>query len=311
MDTVGTMGAALSNWGRWGHDDELGCVNFITGERRQMAAGLVREGKAFSLALPLDRNGPQPPTERRLNPQHVMLQTGTELHAGVQRGAVGGWGYADDMVTMALQCGTHWDALAHAFYNYKMYNGRDCTLVGVEGAVKNGINVLRDAVAGRAVLCDVAEARSVEALDPDHRITVADLERTLAAQAVAVQPGDVLLIRTGHLGRIRSSGTWHGLTYSDEPGIGLDVMPWIHDHQVAAVAADNWALEVLPSGAEIMLPVHAVGIVYMGLLLGELFDLDDLAEDCRRDGIFEMLLVAPPLPFTGAVGSPVNPIALK
>jgi kynurenine formamidase len=305
------MGAALSNWGRWGADDELGCVNFITRESRRAASSLIREGKTFSLALSLDREGPQPSTERRLNPQHVMLQTGTELRAGVQRGAMNGWGYADDMVIMALQCGTHWDALAHAFYDYKMYNNRDCTLVGVDGALKNDISVLRDAVAGRAVLCDVAATLGVPALDPDHRITVDDLERTLAAQAVTVRPGDILLIRTGHLGRIRATGSWDGLTYSDEPGIGLDALPWVHEHRIAALAADNWAFEVLPSGNGIMLPVHAVGIVHMGLLLGELFDLDALAEDCRRDGIFEMLVVAPPLPFSRAVGSPINPIAMK
>lgn len=311
MTTVPAMGAALSNWGRWGGDDELGCVNFITEETRRAAASLVKQGKVFSLALPLNRNGPQPPAARRLNPQHVMLQTGTDLRAGVQRGAIDGWGYSDDMVTMALQCGTHWDALAHAFHDYKMYNGRDCTLVGVDGAAKNDISVLSDAVVGRAVLCDIARARGVDALEADHRITVADLEQTLSSQAVEVRLGDVLLVRTGHLGRIRASSSWDRLTYSDEPGMGLETMPWVHEHGIAAVAADNWALEVLPSGTEIMLPVHAVAIVYMGLLLGELFALDELAVDCERDGVFEMLLVAQPLPFTGAVGSPVNPIALK
>ena len=208
-----------------------------------------------------------------------------------------------DMVVMALQCGTHWDALAHAvhnykMYNYKMYNGRYCALVGIDGALKNDISVMSDAIVGRAVLCDVAASRDVPALDPDYRITAEDLDRALHNQAVEVRAGDILLIRTGHLQRIRASGSWEGLTYSDEPGIGLDTLPWLYEHEVSAVAADNWALEVLPSRSEIMLPVHAVGIVYMGLMLGELFVL---AADCREDGVFEMLLVAPPLPFSRAV----------
>ena len=104
-------------------------MNFISPAKRQEGAALVRTGTVHSLALPLNKNGPQPPQERRLNVQHVMLETGTDLLAGVQRNSVSGWGYADDMVTMALQCGTQWDSLAHAFYNYKMYNNRDCSLV--------------------------------------------------------------------------------------------------------------------------------------------------------------------------------------
>jgi kynurenine formamidase len=308
---VAEMGARLSNWGRWGTDDELGCVNFITREARSHAGRLVRTGKSFSLSLPLDRNGPQPASGRRLNPQHVMLQTGTELRAGVQRGSVDGWGNADDMVVMALQCGTHWDALAHAFHDYKMYNDRDCSMVGVDGALKNDISVMSDAIAGRAVLVDVAASLDAPALDPGYRITAEDLNRAVRNQAVEVRAGDILLIRTGHLQRIRASGSWAGLTYSDEPGIGLETLPWLYEHEVSAVATDNWALEVLPSRGEIMLPVHAVGIVYMGLMLGELFVLDALAADCRDDGVFEMLLVAPPLPFSRAVGSPVNPIAMK
>lgn len=305
------MSAALSNWGRWGKDDEVGCLNLITDERRQSAARLVQSGKVLSLAIALNREGPQPPTERRLNPQHVMLQTGTELRAGVQRGAIDGWGYSDDMVIMALQCGTHWDAFAHAFHDYKMYNDRGCEMVGVDGAAKNDISALKEAVVGRAVLCDVAASREVDSLDPDYRIGVADIERALRQEAVDVRAGDILLIRTGHLGHIRATGTWHGLTYADEPGITPECLPWIHDHEISAVAADNWALEALPSLAEVMLPVHAVGIVYMGLLFGELFDLDVLAEDCRNDGRFDMFFSAPPLPFSRAVGSPVNPIVLK
>src|SRR4029079_12974764 len=126
---IDKMGARLSNWRRWGTEDEFGTVNFITPEKRVRAAQHVRSGKAFSLAIPLDRSGPQGPTERRLNPQHIMLDTGTDLMAGRQRGRLEGSGSADDMVIMALQCATQWDSLAHTFYGHKMYNDRSCTLV--------------------------------------------------------------------------------------------------------------------------------------------------------------------------------------
>jgi kynurenine formamidase len=162
----------------------------------------------------------------------------------------------------------------------------------------------------RGVLADVAGHRSVEALAPDHHITVEELEATLAAQRVAVSEGDALLIRTGHLGRIRREGAWERFIEADEPGLGWDALPWLHEHGVAAVAADNWAFEVLPSRFELDMPFHAIGIVYMGLLIGEIFELDELAATCRAQASFEFLFCAPPLPFMRAVGSPVNPLAV-
>jgi kynurenine formamidase len=304
----------LSNWGRWGVEDELGTVNFINPAKRVEAASLVHSGRVFSLAIPFDRFGPQPPFERRMNPHLAMLDTGTDLRAGRQADAPKGWGYADDMVTMALQCATQWDALSHVFYDFHMYNGRDCALVGVEGAAKNSIAVLSDQLVTRGVLLDVARLHGVDALPAGHEITAEDLERTLAAQRTTVTSGDVLLVRTGHLGRIRKSGSWQGFTHAAEPGIGLDALAWLHGREIAALASDTWAVEVIGHGTTpdaIALPVHAVAIVYMGLPLGEVFDLDVLAEDCERDGVYDFLFSAAPLPITGAVGSPINPIAVK
>lgn len=308
---IDAMIGRVSNWGRWGPEDELGTVNFLTAEVRVKAATLARTGRVFSLAIPFDESGPQPPFERRLNPRHVMLATGTDLRAGVQPNQVDGWGYADDMITMALQAATQWDSLAHAFYDYKMYNGRDCTLVNAEGASKNSIYELRDRIVGRGVLLDVARFHGLEALPLDHRITRDELDAVSARQGVEVRSGDTVLIRTGNLGRARKAGGWDRFTFDDEPGVTLDALPWFHEHEIAAAATDTWAFEALPSGTSIWLPVHAVAIVHMGLLIGEIFDLDELAADCAADGVYEFLFVAPPLPFSRAVGSPVNPLAVK
>jgi len=301
----------LSNWGRWGAEDELGTVNFITPAKRVEAAALIRRGQVFSLAIPLDERGPQPPFERRLNPRHLMLATGTDLKLGVQPGASDGVGEADDMVIMALQAATQWDSLAHAFYDFKMYNDRDCTLVNAHGASKNSIAVLSDRVVSRGVLIDLPRFQGVDWLAADHRITVAELEGALERQRVEVRSGDVLLIRTGNLRRVGPAAEWAGFTYADEPGVGLEALAWLHEREVAAAATDTWAFEVLPSGTSLWLPVHAVGIVHMGLLVGEIFDLEALAEDCERDGTYEFFFTSPPLPFTGAVGSPINPLAIK
>jgi kynurenine formamidase len=300
----------VSNWGRWGQEDELGTLNFLTPDVRARGAALVAEGRPVSLALPLGRDGLQPPGDVRLNPQHVMLQTGTDLRAGVQRNSIDGWGYADDMVTMALQAATHWDALAHAFYDYKMYNGRDCSLVDVNGASANAIGAVSPHLIGRAVLLDIPAMLGLEHLPLDYRILVEDIERCLDTQDVEVRSGDILLMRTGNLGRARAGGGWDQYSYTNEPGLGWQTVPWLHEHQIAAVATDTWAVEVLPSGASIMLPLHASAIVHMGLTLGENFVLDELAAECRRLRRYEVFLTAAALPFPTAVGSPIHPVAV-
>jgi kynurenine formamidase len=216
------------------------------------------------------------------------------------------------MVCMPLQCGTQWDSLAHIFHRGKMYNDRSARLVDSGGALKNSITALKAAVAGRAVLVDLPRAQGVEWLSPGHEVTPPELESALERQRVRVMPGDILLVRTGHMRHIRSQGNWIGFVEPPEPGPGYQLIPWLHEHEIAALAADTWALEVMPSGLEgCGLPIHQVAIVYMGLLLGEIFCLDELAEDCSRDERYEMFFCAPPLTITGAVGSPINPLAIK
>ena len=310
-EQIDAMIRRVSNWGRFGEDDELGTLNYITPARRAEAAALVRRGEVFSLAIPFDRFGPQPAGDRRLNPQHTMLQTGTDLKAGVQELSVDGWGYADDMITMATHAATHWDCHAHAFYDYRMYNGRDCTLVSATGAEHGSAARLSPHLVSRGVLLDLPRALGVDWLPLGHHVTVTELERALEHGRVEPRPGDVLLLRTGNMQRARREGGWDRFTYTDQPGIGMSELPWLHEHEIAAVANDTWAFEVIPSGASIWLPVHAVGIVHMGLILGEIFMLDELAEDCARDGVYEFLLAASPLAFSRSVGGPVNPIAVK
>jgi kynurenine formamidase len=300
----------VSNWGRFGTDDELGTLNHITDAVRAHAADSIVTGQAFSLAIPFGRGGPQPPGLARLNPQQTMLQTGTDVQTGVQDGCSHGFGYADDQVTFATHAATHWDALAHAFYDYRMYNDRPCTLVDATGAHANSIDRLHDRIVTRGVLLDVPRALGEPWLALGHEITVADLERTLERQRVTLRPGDALLLRTGNLGRARRDGAWDRFTFDDEPGLGLAALPFIHEQAISAIGTDNWAFEVLPNPSEIFLPVHAAGIVHMGLLLGELFALDALAADCARTGCYEGLFTSAPLNARGGSGSPANALAI-
>lgn len=309
--TIQSIIAKVNNWGRWGDDDELGTLNYITPDKRVRASQLIQRGMTFSLSLQFERFGLQPPMDRRLNPQHFMLTSGSDLLAGTQAGQKGGYGYADDMITMALQAATHWNALAHMFHDYHMYNHRHCSLVSSVGAAKNSITVAAAPIVSRAVLLDFPRMLDMPWLPEDHAITVAEIEETLLQQGVNVEPGDILLFRTGHMARFLVDGDWNEYTYTNAPGPCLEVLPWLHEHQVAAVASDTWAFEAVPSKTPLWLPIHAVGIVYMGLMLGENFLLDEWAEDCAADKVYEALICAGPIPFSHAVGAPVNPIVVK
>jgi kynurenine formamidase len=301
------------NWGRWGPDDELGTLNFITPEKIARAATLVRQGKAISMALPYDSRGPQTGAGPRVNPLRVMLATGTDHVAGRQGGGrfPPGFGYADDAVYMPLQCGTQWDALSHIFQDGKMYNGYEASLVSAGGAARNSIDKIRDKVVTRGVLLDVPRAKGVESLEPGYAITIDDLEAAAKSEGVTVERGDIVLVRTGFMDYCLVNG-WGAYAGGDAPGLSLHTAPWLYETEIAGVATDTWGVEVRPNelpGA--FQPLHTVALVNMGMLLGEIFALGEIAADCAADGIYEFMFVGPPLPFTGSVGSPLNPLAIK
>jgi len=299
------------NWGRWGPDDERGTLNYITPAAIVRAARLVRRGAVFSLAIPFDSAGPQVNQPRRFNPIHRMILTGPDFTSGAVT-RPGGVGFADDMVIMPLQCATQWDALAHCFLDGEMYNGRSANLVSSQGAQKNGIEKITRGVVARGVLLDLPRVKGVDWLEPGYAVTVADLEAALTAHRVEVGTGDALLVRTGQLAMCRARGGWGDYAGGNAPGLAFATGEWLHGREVAAVATDTWGMEVRPNEIpDTYQPLHQVLIPAMGMLVGEIFDLDELAADCAADGVSEFLFVAPPLPITRAVGSPVNPLALK
>lgn len=310
-DIVRETGQRYRNWGKWGPDDELGTLNYITPEMIVKAARLVRRGAVFSLAIPFDSRGPQINQPRRFNPIHKMILTGPDFTTGAVK-RPGGAGFADDMVIMPLQCATQWDALSHCFLDGTLYNGYDANLVSSEGAKKNGIEKMARGVVARGVLLDVARVKGVEWLDPGYAITTEDLEAAVRAHGVTVGTGDALLIRTGQMAMCRTRGGWGDYAGGDAPGLSFKTAGWINARQIAAVATDTWGMEVRPNEIpDSYQPLHQVLIPNMGLLVGEIFHLEELAADCATDKTYEFLFVAPPLPITGAVGSPVNPLAIK
>jgi len=298
------------NWGRWGPDDEAGTLNFVEPEDIIAAAGLIRKGKVFSLALNFDNQGPQVGLwGNRFNPIHTMLATGTDAVAGNQD--ANGIRYADDMVSLPLQCGTQWDALGHIFYDDKMWNGYDAALVDSGGAKKNGIEKVKDKMVGRGVLLDMARHLDIEALDEGMAITNDDLDGCAEAQGVEIRRGDFVLVRTGMMEQRLRDG-WSGYAGGDAPGLAFETAEWIHQREIAAICCDTWGCEVRPNETkDAQQPWHWVVIPMIGITMGEIFVMGELADDCAGDGVWEFFFCAPPLPVTGGVGSPLNPIAIK
>jgi kynurenine formamidase len=313
-DPIRETGVRCRNWGKWGPDDERGTLNYITPQHIVKAAGLVKRGAVFSLAIPFNARGPQIDQPGRFNPIHRMVITGTDCTTGAVK-FPGGVGFSDDMVIMPLQCGTQWDALSHCFEDGRMYNGYDANEVSSRGAKRNGIDKIAHGPGGivaRGVLLDIPRVKGIEWLEPGYAITVDDLDEAITTHRVGVGTGDSLLVRTGHLSLCRARGGWGDYAGGDAPGLSFHTADWVHGHEIAAVATDTWGMEVRPNEIpDSFQPLHQVFIPNMGLTIGEIFFLDELADDCARDGVYEFLFVAPPLPITGAVGSPINPLAIK
>jgi len=313
-EAIAEASRKLSNWGRWGKDDQIGTLNHVTPEDIVAAARLIRTGKVFALGIPLDRTGPQTGLfGGRFNPIHQMLATGTDAIAGQQD-----WNqirYADDTLMLCVQGATHWDALGHVFYEDKAYNGHDAKLIDSRGLSVLGIEHSKNKMVGRGVLLDVARAKGVESLDDGYGITNEDLYTTAKKQNVELKRGDYIIVRTGMMERCQKVGSWDGYPGGDAPGFGFETLDFVKDTQLAALASDTWGCEVRPNqvaeGENINQPWHWITIPIMGMTMGEIFNLKELADDCAADKVYEFLFVAPAIPITGAVGSPVNPLAIK
>jgi kynurenine formamidase len=309
IDEFEAIYSEVSNWNKWGARDQRGTLNYVTPEKIRQAAGLVRDGRAISLQLPMDENGPQTGAFGRFNPIHNMVVSGVDHLADTEPAPLG-FGYADDSLFVFLQSGTQWDALSHIFRHGRMFNGFPADHVSSRGARSLGIE-RNPTLVSRGVLLDLVAVLN-RPMTPGEAVLPDLLNEACRRQDVSVEAGDVLLIRTGDMMARRTAAGWDGYSLGDAPGLSLRSAAWLAQHRVAAVATDTWGVEVRPNEiAEAFQPMHLVLIVSMGLHLGEIWDLEELAADCAQDGRYEFMLVAPSLRITGAVGSPTNPQAIK
>lgn len=286
----------LSNWGRWGKDDELGALNLVTPAKRKRAAALVKDGVSVSMASDVDTQKAEDNTSPY---EHTMIQL-SPINAG-ERLTVAYHGYSH----------THLDAFAHRFFDGKMWNGFSRDEVTSEGGARKGsIYTAHNGVFTRGILVDLPRLKGVPYLEPGTRIYVDDLEAWEKRAGVKVSAGDALFIRTGRWTRRAKVGPWN----ASREAAGLDafVIPWLRQRDVAVLGSETAQDAVpAPAGAEVtVLPLHDFSLIMLGIHLMDNMNLDAVAEAAASRKRWEFLLTAAPLPVRNGVGSVINPIAV-
>jgi kynurenine formamidase len=295
-EDIARMMTSLSNWGRWGKNDQRGALNLITPEKRREAAALVREGFPLSLARDVNKHE-QDGSPAFAHRMVTMPKEGAETTSSGDEYSVNYHGFTQ----------THLDALSHMVYKGKMYNGFPHTEVTGTGAHKLGVENIKDGIFTRCVLMDIPRLSGVRYLPGNRAIYPEDLEAWERKAGVKVESGDAVLIRTGRWLRREQEGPWE--ISKGSSGLHASCLPWLKERGVAVVGSDL-ALDVLPSGiAGFEYPVHYVCIVALGVPILDNCDLERLSQEASQRKRWVFLLTAAPLAVEGGTGSPLNPIA--
>lgn len=293
---IDRMMKELSNWGRWGKDDQLGAMNLITPAKRKQAASLVKEGVSISLARDTNtqtaEDNPQPY-------EHSMTLAGVGNRGQFSLDKIG--------VSFHGYQHTHLDALCHMFWQGKMYNGFSQEEVTKEGASKLSIANLKQGVFTRGILIDLPKLKGVAYLEPGTAIYPEDLDAWEKKTKIKLTPGDVIFVRTGRWARRAAVGPWD--VSRNSAGLHASCAKWIRQRDVAIIGSDV-ASDLLPSGIEgVSHPIHQLVLVAMGVYIFDNCDLEALSEACDKRNRWDFLLTASPIAVAGGTGSPLNPIA--
>lgn len=286
----------LSNWGRWGKDDQLGTINLITPEKRRQAYSLVKEGITFSLARPAEK------TAAADNPDpFVQKMTLTGLNNPGQ--------FASDTYTVSYHghAHTHLDSLGHMFHQGKMFNGVPQETITAKGASKLAVLNLQNGVVTRGILVDIARLKGVPYLEAGTAIYPEDLDAWEKQAGVRVGAGDVVIIRTGRWARRAVKGAWDVGSLS--AGLHASCAAWLKKRDIAVLGSDDGS-DVAPSQIEgVTHPIHQTMLIAAGIHILDCCDLEALGAACEKRKRPEFLLTIAPLAVPNGTGSPVNPIA--
>jgi kynurenine formamidase len=317
MTEVPTMDELLkdapTNWGKWGPDDEVGALNYLTAEEVLRGVRHIRQGSVFTLQRLIGDPKGDPVWPGRKPAVRTMILDEASWDADDAPQFPGGLHYADDKIDAFLQGSTQYDALGHVWYGGQIWNGYDArTTVG--GLDKASVAPIAErGVAGRGILLDMARYRGKDNLDKAETFTHEDLMACAKAQGTEIEKHDILIIRTNFLKLFFEQGDAFyegfcepGLTYSPE------LVSWFQEMEIPNLVTDTIANEVTmdPSNGT-ALPLHCALMRNLGVTLTEICDLEKLAADCAEDGQYTFLYAAAPLKVNQASGSPVNPLAIK
>ncbi len=298
-EVLGWM-TTLSNWGRWGPDDELGTLNLITQQKRAQAGSLVREGISVTCSRLIVPEAAADVTS--IPPLHYMIRTGESAPSSGPGGSSDFIGLSFHGLTI-----THLDSLCHQFWDGKMYNGKPASMVTAdEKATAGAIDQAQNGIVTRGVLLDITAVKGKDWLEAGEGVFTEDLEAAEEAQGVHLEEGDALLLRLGWYKRRQELGA----PEAGRPGLHAETLPWLHRRGISIIAADA-SQDADPSGyPNLGLPIHRVGIVAMGLWLIDAANFEELVQVCRRLNRWEFMFTVAPLRFKNATGSPVNPLAV-
>jgi kynurenine formamidase len=299
----------LSNWGRWGKDDQAGTVNLITDAKRKQAAALVKEGISVSMSLDADvapKGAPPEPDQPGMRPrytwQHVMRSTGVNMKAVS--------GYAVDTISVNFHGNntTHFDALSHFIFNGHIYNGFPASDITTWGAEKNDVMPFKNGLVTRGVLIDWPRFKNVPYMGDDEAIYGEDLDVWEKKTGVKIESGDCVLLRTGRWKRVAEKGPLN--LNVTAPGLYATAGRWLKDRDIALLGSDV-VQDVRPSRVEgVNQPIHQLFLVAVGTPLFDNCDLEAAGEEAARLQRSTFCMMVAPLRVPGATGSPFNPLAL-
>jgi kynurenine formamidase len=312
-DMTDVLADAPTNWGKWGDDDEVGALNYLTVDEVMRGVRHIQKGEVFTLQRLIGDPKGDPVWPGRTPAERTQILDESSWDTDGAPQFPGGLHYADDKINAFLQGSTQYDALGHLWYDGKIWNGFDArTTVG--GLTKASVVPIAErGVVGRGILLDIARWRGKNSLDKGETFTHEDLMACAKAQGTEIQKRDILIIRTNFLQLFHDQGDafYEGF---NEPGLvySPELVSWFQDMEIPNLATDTIANEVTydPNNGT-ALPLHCALMRNLGVALTEICDLEKLAASCAEDGQYTFFYAAAPLKVNLAAGSPVNPLVIK
>lgn len=316
VNVIAELKSGPTNWGRWGPNDELGALNFLTAAEVQRGLTAARQGRCFTLGNPVARPGGDLMAPGRSSNMRFTLVENAHFECGRTTAFANEGRFADDAVFMYTHGTTHLDALGHFWQGGTVYNNRPASVTTGGMAATSVTPLAQRGIVGHGVLVDVARHIGVDHLEPGYPISLGELLDASRSQKTAIEPHDILLVRTGWLGHVSRNPELHGKSMETfaEPGLrySRELVEWFRETEIVLLGCDNFTNECFRSVQEReTLALHIALMSRLGVLFSEINSLDELAADCASDGQYDFLYCASPLKIVEATGAPFNPLVIK